>query len=64
MSGYPRLFAELVRRGWSDEDLGKLASGNILRAMRQAEEVARRLSAERPASTATIEGRDGVPARP
>ena len=37
VSGYPRLLAELVRRGWSDEDLGKLASGNVLRVMRQAE---------------------------
>jgi membrane dipeptidase len=58
VSRYPRLLAELVRRGWSDEDLGKLASGNILRAMRQAEEVAARLRAERPASTATIEALD------
>jgi len=64
VSGYPRLLAELARRGWSDEDLGKLASGNVLRAMRRAEEVARRLSAERPASTATIEALDGAPARP
>jgi membrane dipeptidase len=64
VSGYPRLLAELARRGWSDEDLGKLASGNVLRAMRRAEEVARRLSAERPASTATIEALDGAPGRP
>ena len=28
---YPALFAELARRGWSDEDMGKLAGGNILR---------------------------------
>jgi membrane dipeptidase len=41
VSGYPRLLAELARRGWTDEDLGKLASGNILRVMRRAEEVAR-----------------------
>lgn len=40
VSGYPLLFAELVRRGWSDEDLAKLAGGNVLRAMRQAELVA------------------------
>jgi membrane dipeptidase len=59
VSSYPRLFAELVRRGWSDEDLGKLASGNILRAMRQAETVAKRLQAARPPSTATIEQLDG-----
>ena len=37
---YPGLFAELVRRGWSDEDLAKLAGGNVLRALRRAETVA------------------------
>ena len=61
VSGYPRLFAELVRRGWSDEDLGKLASGNLLRVMHETEAVARRLRAARPASTATIEALDGPP---
>ncbi|HYX46814.1 MAG TPA: dipeptidase [Sphingomicrobium sp.] len=40
VSGYPLLFAELIRRGWSDEDLAKLAGGNVLRVMRQAEAVA------------------------
>jgi membrane dipeptidase len=59
VSRYPVLFAELIRRGWSDADLAKLASGNILRVMRQAEEVAARLRRERPASTATIEKLDG-----
>ena len=54
VSGYPRLFAELVKRGWSDADLARLANGNILRVMRQAEAVARRLQKARPASTATI----------
>ena len=37
VSAYPNLFAELIRRGWSDGDLRKLAGGNILRVMRQAE---------------------------
>jgi membrane dipeptidase len=37
---YPLLFAELIRRGWSDANLAKLAGGNILRAMRRAEAVA------------------------
>jgi membrane dipeptidase len=59
VSTYPALFAELVRRGWSDEDLKKLASGNILRAMREAEAAAKRLRAARPPSTATIEQLDG-----
>jgi membrane dipeptidase len=62
VSKYPALFAELIRRGWSDADLKKLAGGNILRAMRQAEAVAKRLQAARPPSTATIEALDGTPA--
>jgi membrane dipeptidase len=37
---YPRLFAELIRRGWSDANLAKLAGGNVLRVMRRAEQVA------------------------
>jgi membrane dipeptidase len=51
VSKYPNLFAELIRRGWSDEDLRKLAGENLLRAMGQAEQVAARLQRERPAST-------------
>jgi membrane dipeptidase len=58
VSKYPDLFAELIRRGWSDADLRKLAGENILRAMRQAEAVSARLRRERPASTATIEALD------
>jgi membrane dipeptidase len=42
-SMYPNLFAELVRRGWSDADLAKLAGGNMLRALREAEKAAARL---------------------
>lgn len=37
---YPALFVELARRGWSDADLAKLAGGNLLRTLRQAERVA------------------------
>jgi membrane dipeptidase len=44
VSTYPVLFAELIRRGWSDQDLVKLSRGNILRVMREAEAVASRLS--------------------
>jgi membrane dipeptidase len=54
-ASYPSLLAELVRRGWRDGDLAKLSCGNLLRAFRQAEGVARRLSGRRPASLATIE---------
>ena len=59
VSTYPRLFAELIRRGWPDADLAKLASGNILHVMQEAEKVAAGLQRERPASTATIEALDG-----
>lgn len=37
---YPLIFAELISRGWSDENLAKLAGGNILTALRRAEAVA------------------------
>jgi membrane dipeptidase len=40
VAGYPLLFAELIRRGWSDANLAKLAGRNVLRAMRGAEAVA------------------------
>lgn len=39
VSGYPLLFAELMSRGWTDDDLARLAGGNILRVMRAAEAV-------------------------
>ena len=37
---YPALLAELMRRGWSDTDVAKLAGGNILRVMEAAERAA------------------------
>ncbi len=40
VADYPNLFAELIRRGWTDAMLAKLAGGNILRVMRGAEKVA------------------------
>ena len=39
VSGYPRLFDELRGRGWSEEDLRTLGSGNVLRALRDMESV-------------------------
>ncbi len=42
VTGYPRLLAALADRGWSDADLGKLTSGNVLRVLRDAEQVAAR----------------------
>jgi membrane dipeptidase len=40
---YPYLFAELLRRGYSDDDVLKIAGRNHLRAMRQMEKVAAEL---------------------
>ncbi len=58
VSTYPALFVELARRGWSDDDLKKLAGENVLRVMRETESVARRLQRMRPPSTRTIEEMD------
>jgi membrane dipeptidase len=59
VSRFPELFALLIRRGWSDSNLIKLASGNIVRALSGAEEEAARIQKERGASAATIEALDG-----
>jgi len=58
VSGYPRLFAALAERGWSDQDLAKLAGGNVLRVMRDAEAGARDLQTTRGPSLATYEALD------
>ena len=50
---YPALLAEMMRRGWSDADVAKLAGQNMLRVMEEAEQVAARLQAARPPSEAT-----------
>ena len=55
VSTYPLVFGELRTRGYTDEDLQKVAGRNVLAVMRQAKTVASRLVADRLASTATIE---------
>ena len=52
---FPALLEELMRRGWSDRDIGKLAGENLLRVMSSAERVGERLRAARPASMATLD---------
>jgi membrane dipeptidase len=56
---YPALLAELLRRGWTDEEVKKLAGENVLRVMREVEKVSARLRKERPASDALIGDLDG-----
>jgi membrane dipeptidase len=51
---YPNLFAELIRRGWSDENLAKLAGGNVLRALRQAEAISASMKNE-PAALSPLD---------
>ena len=47
---YPALLEELMRRGWTDADIAKIAGENVLRVMAAAEKVAVKLRASRPAS--------------
>ena len=54
VSTYPVLFAELLKRGYSEEELQKIAGLNMLRVMRGAEEVSARLRAEREPSEVII----------
>jgi membrane dipeptidase len=48
VSSYPRLTEELLRRGYSEADIHKILGGNVLRAFRQAGDVAKRLRATTP----------------
>lgn len=60
---FPALLEELARRGWSEGDLAKVAGGNLLRVMRDAETVAKRLQKTEGPSFATIAGLDIEPTR-
>ena len=53
VAGYPLVFAELIRRGWSDANLAKLAGGNVLRALRGAEATAAAMK-DQPPSLETL----------
>lgn len=48
VSTYPFLFAELIKRGWSDEDLLKLAGKNLIRVFTKTEQVRDELSYREP----------------
>ena len=56
---FPAVLEELAGRGWSDEDLAKLAGGNVLRVMHDNEVEAKTLQAQETASVATVEALDG-----
>ena len=59
VSTYPALLAELLRRGYSDDDVKQILGRNVLRVMRAVEEVSAHLRRTRPASAALIEQLDG-----
>ena len=54
VSTFPNLFAELLRRGYSEADLKKISGQNMLRAIRATEAAAQRLRSTRPPSLADI----------
>lgn len=55
---YPDLFAELLRRGYTEEELKKIAGKNVLRVMDDVEEVARQMQQEMEAPDVRIEDFD------
>jgi membrane dipeptidase len=55
VSKYPDLTRELLSRGYADEDVLKILGGNVLRVMRTAEAISRKLRAGRGPSEALIE---------
>jgi len=57
VSTYPAMVSELLRRGWSDEEIGKLANGNVLRALRAAETVAATMQLESTPSSSRLSER-------
>ena len=48
VSKFPDLIAELLRRGWTEVDVKKVAGLNALRVLREAEQVAREIRAQPP----------------
>jgi membrane dipeptidase len=51
VSGYPALFTELARRGYSQADLENIASRNMMRVMRAAEAYAASQQGQAPIET-------------
>jgi membrane dipeptidase len=60
VSTYPALLAALADRGWSADDLARLTCRNVLRVMREVEDVSRDLRQRRGPSLARLEDLDGV----
>jgi len=63
VSKFPALTAELLRRGWKDADVEKVIGLNLLRVMRRAELVAKRLQQGRGPATGTMAQLDSLQGR-
>ena len=59
---YPALLTELMRRGWTDAEIAKVAGENVLRVMSAAEAESLQLRRSESASMATLLELDGAPA--
>lgn len=46
VSTYPKLTQEMLNRGYTEEQIHKVLGGNVMRAFREAEEVAKKLQAK------------------
>ncbi|MFZ1963200.1 MAG: dipeptidase [Roseiarcus sp.] len=57
---FPHLFAELIRRGFSERDLTKIANRNVLRVMREVERVGEALREAREPAIGRIEDYPGA----
>jgi membrane dipeptidase len=55
VSRFPHLFAELVRRGFSERDLQKMSSKNMLRVLRRVETIGAALRKKRPPTIGRLE---------
>lgn len=62
VSYYPYLVAELIHRGWSDNEIEGLVQGNILRVMEKVEKVKFEMRHEKP-RTDVFDGRDDMKRR-
>jgi membrane dipeptidase len=59
---YPHILAALIRRGWSDDAIADIASGNFVRVFTDVERVAKELQQSRPPAIGSIADFDGEPA--
>lgn len=59
VSKYPALFDKLIEKGWTRDDLGNLAGGNVLRIIARAEAISKQSEAV-PADDTPIDVADLV----